>query len=107
MYMHAFACMQALLHIEIRQDFSWDVHSFGTSVVLTYLLQLIQLTFKIHLISIIEKYHFCTGNGDEKYHPLQAEKTVFSKDAQVSICMHVYTASLNINSCLIKSHSYI
>ena len=78
MYMHAFACMQALLHIEIRQDFSWNIHSFGTSVVLNNInlpTAVNSVNLLIHLISVIEKYHFCTGNEDEKYHPLQAEKS--------------------------------
>ena len=54
-------------------SFIWDISGVKQHQP-TYSTAVNSVNLLIHLISIIEKYHFCTGNGDEKYHPLQAEQ---------------------------------
>ena len=71
------------MDIKINEDFSWSLTSLG-NVIKSCLHQFNRITTVVildNVIRFLESCHFCSGNEDKKYFPIQAKRKGLFKDS--------------------------
>ena len=87
------------LTLEILPDFSWSFHIHGKSLDLTRTHldpQPKKLQSAIALSSLlmaIDSSHYCTGNEDERFFPLQAARKGVFKDASGNFSTEIFSGN--------------
>lgn len=74
---------QILLNLEICEDFTWVVRSQGNMIELSDTSlpsTLTTVACVVEAVKFLQSCHFCCGNEDKRFYPLQAERKGMFKD---------------------------